>query len=197
MARTIAKDHNDKRHQILKTAARVFATSGFDRASMNQIADACGISKANIYHYYSGKDALLFDLLEEYLRELRDRVFDVDDESLPPEDRFRRALHEVLRAYQGADDHHRVQVSGLGALAPDKQEILRGYQRDLVGHMAAILKALAPEHLAEKAKLRATTMSVFGMLNWYFMWNSGAGSQAREDYAELVANLTLSGVRGV
>jgi hypothetical protein len=35
------------------------------------------------------------------------------------------------------------------------------------------------------------------MLNWYYMWNSGAGSDAREDYAELVATLTLNGVRGL
>lgn len=37
-------------------------------------------------------------------------------------------------------------------------------------------------------------MSVFGMLNWYYMWNSGAGSDAREAYANVVANLTLGGV---
>ena len=63
MARTIAKDHDAKRAHILKTAARVFAEEGFARASMNQLARACGISKANIYHYYDSKDALHFDIL--------------------------------------------------------------------------------------------------------------------------------------
>ncbi|MEY8840231.1 TetR/AcrR family transcriptional regulator, partial [Cribrihabitans sp. XS_ASV171] len=47
MARTIAKDHDQKRAQILKSAARVFAREGFDRASMTQLARECGISKAN------------------------------------------------------------------------------------------------------------------------------------------------------
>ena len=66
MVRTIAKDHDEKRKQILKSAAKVFADQGFDRASMSLLARECGISKANIYHYYDSKDALLFDILDTY-----------------------------------------------------------------------------------------------------------------------------------
>ena len=40
-------------------------------------------------------------------------------------------------------------------------------------------------------------MSVFGMLNWYYMWNTGAGTEAREDYAELVSSLTLGGLKAL
>ncbi|MEP1496455.1 helix-turn-helix domain-containing protein, partial [Pseudophaeobacter sp.] len=66
MARTIAKDHDEKRAQILKSAAKVFAEAGYDRASMTQLARQCGISKANIYHYYDSKEAVLFGLLDTY-----------------------------------------------------------------------------------------------------------------------------------
>ena len=62
MVRTIAKDYDDKRLHILTTAARVFAQEGIARASMSHLARDCGISKANIYHYYDSKDALLYDL---------------------------------------------------------------------------------------------------------------------------------------
>jgi len=194
MARTIAKDHDDKRAQIMSVAASVFARDGFDRASMNQIAAACGISKANIYHYYRSKDALLFDLIDGYLSTLRDAVLEADDPSAPAKTRFRATVRNILNAYQGADDHHRVQVSGLGALPGDQQDTLRDYQRDLVRHMSGLLQQIAPEKLADKQELRATTMSVFAMLNWYFMWNSGAGPDAREAYAETVTNLTLNGI---
>jgi hypothetical protein len=68
----------------------------------------------------------------------------------------------------------------------------------MVNRLSDILKALAPEKFDDdKAKLRAATMSVFGMLNWYYMWNSGAGTKAREDYADMVSNLTLSGLNGL
>lgn len=195
MARTIAKDHDEKRGQILKSAAKVFATEGFDRASMTQLANECGISKANIYHYYDGKDAILFDILDTYLSVLRDRVMGADLGGLDAKTRFKRIVAEVLRAYQGADHEHQVQVNAMSALSGDQQKLLRGYQRDLVRFMSDALQATAPQIFdTDAAKLRSATMSVFGMLNWYYMWNSGAGPEARDEYAELVSNLTLDGV---
>lgn len=198
MARTIAKDHDEKRAQILKSAAKVFAESGYDRASMTQLARECGISKANIYHYYDSKDAVLFGLLDTYLSELRDRVCGVQLEGLGAEDRLRRIVAEIMLAYQGADHEHQVQISAMGALPEEQQKLLRGYQREMVQFVSGALAAVAPEVFeGESAKLRGATMSVFGMLNWYYMWNSGAGSKAREDYARLAADLILNGVRGL
>ncbi|KIC38342.1 TetR/AcrR family transcriptional regulator [Leisingera sp. ANG-M7] len=198
MARTIAKDHDEKRAQILKSAAKVFAESGYDRASMTQLARECGISKANIYHYYDSKDAVLYGLLDTYLCELRDRVCQVDLEGLGAEDRLRRIVSEIMLAYQGADHEHQVQLGAMGALPEEQQKHLRGYQREMVQFMSDALKDVAPEIFnGDAAKLRGATMSVFGMLNWYYMWNSGAGPKAREDYAGLVADLTLSGVKGL
>lgn len=195
MARTIAKDHDEKRAQILKSAAKVFAEAGFDRASMTQLARECGISKANIYHYYDSKDAVLFGVLDTYLSELRDRVCGVDVSVLSPDQRLRRIVSEILLAYQGADHEHQVQISAMGALPEDQQKLLRAYQRELVQVVSDALAAVAPTTLAQDSeKLRSATMSVFGMLNWYYMWNSGAGSDAREAYADVVANLTLGGV---
>jgi AcrR family transcriptional regulator len=196
VARTIAKDHDQKREQIIKRAAKIFADQGFDRASMTLLAKECGISKANIYHYYDSKDAILYDILETYLRDLRDRICNVDFEGLEPEEKLRKAVREILFAYQGADDEHRVQISGMNALADDQQRKLREYQRDMVNFINNILQELSPETLGDdKAKLRGATMSVFGMLNWYYMWNTGAGTKAREDYADLVSTLTVHGIR--
>lgn len=198
MARAIAHDHDEKRAQILKSAARFFAADGFHRASMAQIAAACGFSKANLYHYYDSKDALLFDLLDAYLSGLRDRICGLDLAGLTPEDQLRRTVAEILRAYQGADHDHRVQINALGALPRDQQDRLRAYQRELVGFVRGIVARLAPGAFRnDAARLRATTMSVFGMLNWYFMWGAGQGAAAREAYAGLVADLTLGGVRGL
>ncbi len=198
MARTIAKDHDQKRAQILSSAAKVFATEGYDRASMAQLARECGISKANIYHYYDSKDALLFDILKSYLEELRDRICEIEFDDPAPQARLRRAVAEILLAYEGADNEHRVQINGLSFLPAAEQAELRLYQRDLVKFMAAILQDCAPEVFADAPdKLRTTTMSVYGMLNWYFMWNAGADAEAREDYARLVTDLTLGGLRGL
>lgn len=198
MARTIAKDHDEKRAHILKSAARVFAEYGFDRASMNDLARECGISKANIYHYYNGKDALLFDILDTKLSTLRDRIYALDLDGMAPPDQLHALTREILLAYEGYDDEHKIQGFGLGMLPEDQQATLRDYQRDMVKMVGRVIEANAPAAFADdRAKLRSVTMSVFGMLNWFYMWNTEADRQSREDYARIVADVTLSGIRGL
>jgi len=196
VARTIAKDYNQKRGQILKTAAKVFAEHGYDRASMSQLAKACQISKANIYHYYDSKDALLFDLLDTYLRNLRDRLQKIDGSALSPEAQLNALVKEVMLAYHGADDEHRVQATGIPALPAKQQKVLRGYQREMVTQMSSIVKNVAPDKFADDAQiLLETTMSIFGMLNWFYMWNRDPSEQARVNYAKTVTDIVLNGIK--
>ncbi|MCP4208563.1 MAG: TetR/AcrR family transcriptional regulator [Shimia sp.] len=198
MARTIAKDYEQKRAHILKSAARVFAEQGYDRASMSVLAKECGISKANIYHYYDSKDALLYDVLDTYLKALRDRICDLDLSALNAKAQLSLVVREILLAYQGADDEHRVQSNGMRALPEEQQQVLRGYQRDLVNRVSEVVAASAEGVFDDDpVRLRETTMSVFGMLNWYYMWQHSADSEARERYAELTTDLILGGVRGL
>ena len=63
MARTRAQDFEEKRRVILDCAAQVFAEQGMDKASMSQIAAQAQVSKALLYHYYPGKDALIFAII--------------------------------------------------------------------------------------------------------------------------------------
>lgn len=198
MARTQAKDHSAKREAILEAAARVFASEGFDRASMAALAQDAGISKANIYHYYDSKDALLFDLLDSHLKELRDRLAEVNLDGLAPAEKLLALCVEVLLAYQGADNAHRVQSAGMDHLPPDQRQILVGYQRDMVKKLSSVIAENAPDVFErDPAKLRSVTMSVFGMLNWHYMWNASADEDARRAYGAEVAKLAIGGLKAL
>ncbi len=195
MVRTIAKDHDTKRRHILQVAAEVFAREGIARASMNEVARACGISKANIYHYYSSKDDLVFDILDSYLSELRDWICGVKLDGLTPADQLRAITREFLLAYDGMDHEHKIQGEGLPLLPENQQAILKGYQRELVAVMSDILQSCAPDTLGQdRAKCRDVTMSVFGMLNWFYMWHPKADTEARASYAASITDLTLNGI---
>ncbi|MCG6902582.1 MAG: TetR/AcrR family transcriptional regulator [Rhodobacter sp.] len=198
MARTIAKDHDQKRINILKTAARVFATDGIARASMSQVAKACGISKANIYHYYDGKDALLFDILDTYLRSLRDQMAGLSLDGLSPEEKLRQIVRATLLAYEGMDAEHKIQTEGIPQLPEDQQDVLKTYQRDMVRQLSAVLRELSPRAFdGNSRKLHSATMSIYGMLNWFYVWNQGADKKTRQDYASLVSDLALNGLKGL
>ncbi|MBL4646773.1 MAG: TetR/AcrR family transcriptional regulator [Rhizobiales bacterium] len=195
MARTVAVDYTDKREAILRAAARLFADEGYGRASMAGVALACGISKANIYHYYPSKKALLFDMLDSHLRMLRDRICGLTFETDDPKDRLRTLFVEVLLAYEGADAEHDVLISATQALSPEHQEILKQYQREFIRVGRDLVAGICPPEIAQdQAKLWTITMSLFGMLNWHYKWSSSANAETRRDHANLMADLVISGL---
>ncbi|WP_298951971.1 TetR/AcrR family transcriptional regulator [uncultured Methylobacterium sp.] len=196
MARTRATDYDDKRRAILARSAELFAANGYDRASMSRIADACGVSKANLYHYYRDKDEILFDVIRDHLDALLEAVEAADDPALAPEPRLRALTGALLEAYRDADAQHQVQLNGLALLAPERQTVLKAIERALVGVFSGALAGVAP-HLASTPLLKPVTMSFFGMVNWHYLWFRGNGGLTRADYADLVTRLMVDGTRGI
>jgi len=198
MARTIARDHEEKRLAILTQAAGFFAEHGFDRSSMNQLAAACGVSKALIYHYYDSKDALLFDIVRTHLTDLRDKVAAVDRAGPDEEENLRQIIRAILIAYRNADAQHKVQADAMASLPDAERAVLADLQKQMVTMVADALEAVTPElYAAQPEKLTPITMTLFGMVNWFYMWHRPGKGLSREAYADLVADLVLRGVCGL
>lgn len=192
MPRGIARDHEEKRTAIRKGAAAYFAEHGFDRASMTGAAKHCGVSKALIYHYYDSKESLLFDILDTHLSTLVSEV-----EAAPETDGLRGLIRAILVAYKGADAEHKLQLDALSVLEPEAQQKLFALQRRLIDMMDDSLRKAAPKALEQDQKLRPVTMSVFGILNWYYMWNRPGQGLSREEYADLVSDMLLGGIKAL
>lgn len=185
MARPIAADHDDKRRAILKAAAKLFASHGFDRASMNEIAAACGVSKALLYHYYRSKDQLLFDIIRAHLEDLVAAIEAVP-EALGPRDRLAAMIAALLEEYRHADEEHQIQISDMKRLPEAERAALVELERVLVRRFSAALAALEPALAGRRALLTPLTMNLFGMMNWKFMWFRENGPVTHEAFAELV-----------
>ena len=71
MARGRAPGYDDQREMILARAAHLFARGGYPATSMNQVAQACGLSKATLYHYYRDKYEQLVSIAEGHVSRLQ------------------------------------------------------------------------------------------------------------------------------
>jgi len=195
MARPIAKDHYEKRAAILKKAAGYFADHGYDRASVSQVAQACGISKSLIYHYYGSKKLLLFDILHSHLTLVHDAVATVSNHDEDPEAHLRHLVGELLMTYRGADAEHRLQLQSSTALSPEQQQDLATIQRKIVSIFANTIQSIAPDYLqGEPILLRPITMSLFGILNWFYLWHQPGRGLTRSAYANMATDILLGGL---
>jgi TetR/AcrR family transcriptional regulator len=196
MARPRSADHDLKRRAILDHSAGLFAQNGYDRTSMAEVAAACGVSKALLYHYYASKETLLFDIISVHLQELLDATQAIDT-SLPPRERLRALVGALLDAYRDADQEHKIQINEMGKLPPERLTVLIGMERDLVATFAEAIAQVLPAIARSKTLLKPVTMSLFGMLNWHYMWFREGGTMSREDYADLATTLLIEGAQAL
>lgn len=192
MARTRAEDFPTKRRAILAAAAAVMAEQGPERASMARIATRADVSKALLYHYFPGRDALVFAIVHEHLAALDAALAAADDPGAPPDRSLRALVHAVLAAYRDADNAHKVQLTGAPLLPEGDRARILEIERRIVRRFAAALARAAPD-LPPK-RLMPATMSLFGMLNWVYLWFREGGPLSRAAYADLATDLILGGL---
>jgi AcrR family transcriptional regulator len=192
MARTRAQDYDTKRLAILQQSAGLFAQFGYSGTSITMIADACGVSKGLLYHYYPDKEAVLFDVLFHHLRELVAEAKKAAIASEDPRERLYDLVAALLEAYRDADAEHQVQIANLKLLPKERQDTLRAMERTLVEIFSNALAEAVPE-VGHGPLLKTLTMSLFGMLNWHYLWFREGKGLTRAQYARLVTELVMSG----
>jgi TetR/AcrR family transcriptional regulator len=143
------------RDLILEGALSAFSTNGFRGATIDQIAEAAGLSKPNVLYYFSSKDeihkALLTALLEMWLAPMQQ----IDPKGDPMREVL-RYMRAKLRMSQDYPRESRLFAYEILQGAPHLTEILGGTLRELVetavkilsGWMdAGRLKPVDPHHL--------------------------------------------------
>lgn len=66
--------HTDTKSVIRREALRLFAENGYSAVSMRELAEAVGMRQGGIYNHFSGKQALLADLMETHMVALLDAL---------------------------------------------------------------------------------------------------------------------------
>ncbi len=87
---------------ILKVAGQVFAQGGYDRASMDRIAELAGVSKPMLYAYFGSKEGLYVAYIERTGAELVQRLVRADGEQPEP-----RRLRSVIDEFLAFVEEHR------------------------------------------------------------------------------------------
>jgi TetR/AcrR family transcriptional regulator len=196
MPRGRAQGYDDQREQILARAARLFARRGYTATSMNEVAEACGVSKPSLYHYVRDKHQLLVEIAEAHIARLAALVDEVAAETHAPEERLRRLIAAFLAVYAGAQAEHRVLTEDVKFLRPaDRRRILDG-ERKVVAAFADTIAEARPE-LRDAALDKPLSMLLFGMMNWMFTWLKPRGALTHAEMALIVADLFFGGLGAV
>jgi AcrR family transcriptional regulator len=190
------RSHESERlRQILERAARVICRQGFEATSMQEIAEACGLTKAGLYHHVKTKEALLLaimqygmDLFEELVL---DRVAGIAD----PLERLRATMARNVELVT-QDSSKEVTI-----ILHEHQTLTGAAQREINARKKRYVRFLEDSirEAIERRRIRPVdpTLAAFsflGVVLWTYKWYRADGRISSQQLADGMIDLFFDGL---
>lgn len=182
-----------RRDLILRAAARMFRERGFTETGMRDIADAADLSPANLYHYFHGKEEILFYCQDRTLDRMLAAIAAARRSPGPAAGRLHGVLATHLRTLldevEGATAHLHVE-----ALSPPlRARIVRKRDR-----YERALRRLVADGVVAGEFVRTdpamVTRAMLGALNSTVTWYRRDGAQSAGTIGDTIASFLVRGI---
>lgn len=194
MKKPATADAAVRRQEIVEAATKLFATSGFRSTSMDDLAEAVGLAKPTVYHYYKGKADILGDIHESFIRRViskhEARVAIVSSPKL----QLLGIIQDIFEFIEENASHVRVFYEQQQELAPARRDAiykLRSQYTLMVEDV--ITRGVEVGEIAEVSPVLASR-AVFGMCNWSYHWFRSSEYGTGSDVASFMWNLVMNGL---
>jgi len=185
---------NDRRIEILKSAAAAFRRRGYHGASVDEIASALEMTKGNLYYYFKNKEEILFACHEYSLDKLLLLMADVEAQESTPDAKLRKLVlafvHLIL------DDLHGTALT----LDPEalsaplfKRVIAKRDQFDQ--GIRAIIQQGIDQGVFKPGDPKMIEFAMMGAVNWIAKWFDPAGAMTSDQIGDAFADYLVGGLR--
>ena len=173
-------EEDDRLRLIYQTAARVIHKKGYDATSLNDIADAVGVTKGGLYHYIDGKKNLLFKIMSYALDLLEVRVMKPSAELPEAEQQLRAVLarHTELILDEGIE--MTILLDESAGLTAEDLHLITERRVKYYKFVRAILQRLQEEGKLHAVEVTIATHNLIGQLQWLARWYNPKGRLTRE-----------------
>lgn len=191
-------EYAHKRAAIVEAAARVFQHSGYERASMNDVATQAGADRASVYYYFKGKHELFHAVIIDAVQHLVDSAERIMAADVPAAEKVRELVAEVMRAYTDHYPYLYVYVQeDMTKLAVDDEsaKTLRRLARRFTDAVEAMMAAgIAAGEFKAGLDAELATNAVLGALNWSHRWFKPGRGTSPDDVAAVFVEIFLHGL---
>jgi AcrR family transcriptional regulator len=186
---------DDNRSRLLDCALDLFSARGFDAVGVQEVADAAGLKKPTLYHYFGSKSGLLRTLLDEHFEELFN--------ALEPASTYHRDITTTLQAItteyfkfaQKYPKFYRMQLSmWFSPLESNAYNAIHLINRKQLLLLEAFFKRAAQDHGNMAGRHQAYAATYMGMLNTYISINLHGMAILNDDLNQKAVHQFMHGI---
>jgi AcrR family transcriptional regulator len=183
-----------RREQIFSVGARLFAEKGYERTSLQEVADLLGVTKPALYYYFSSKEQLLFEIMSFVMDRVLADISEVAGSDLPPYEKLREFVRRYVGFFAAHPDEHTIMSTEVDSLGPELRGIVLDRQRLYLTQVRRIVSELvAPE---KKLDETSVAFALIGGMNWLFKWYDPDGRITPEKLVEDFVRIYAYGLLG-
>ena len=131
-------EKNNKYHQILEAAVRIFARQGFHQSTIAQIAKEAGVADGTIYLYFKNKDDILVQFFSHRAKQVFESFREEVDRGQTSLDKLRNLINRHLTEFQRDRNGavvYQVETHQSSRLAEEQIKEMSQMYRDLISEI--------------------------------------------------------------
>ncbi len=181
------------RDKILRIASEQFDLKGYDRTSLDDVANALSVTKPSLYYHFDNKEDILLGCVTEASERLDAAVAAADSPDLPGRRRLEIFLHEYLRVIS---DNFGVSLV-LGddrVMSPEGRVEYFARRRKINQHVTDVVAQGMRDGSLVRGDVDLTVYAIFGMFNWVTRWRSRKPKPSTEEIYRSFCALLFAGL---
>ena len=168
-------DGVERKEQIFEAGARLFAEKGYERTSLQEVADVLGVTKPALYYYYQSKEELLFEITSFVMDRLVADLREISTGNKTPLEKVRELVRRYIEFFAAHPHDLTVMSTQLDSLGPEHRETAHARQREYLHVVKDIVRELLAEHPGNRLDETSVAFAILGGMNWIFKWYDPAG----------------------
>ena len=187
------KSRREFKKRILEAAAELIRERGYVNVTLDQIAERLHISKVSIYHHWTSKKEIMFDLHRIAYKIVIESLEKIVGDNDSPESKFRRAVeNHVSQAV----------VAGIGPMLPQQDWlVISRHKREIIklrdayeDMLCRIIEEGIRKGAFRKVDVKLLVYSIVGAANYTWVWYSAKGAMSPGEIAGHMSDFMLRGI---
>lgn len=181
--------------EIMEQATRLFADKGLASTTLQDIADATGLTRPALYHYVANKDELFARLVSEIAEEPAVLLHEINQRTeLDPAAKVREMATSIALHQMQTQDRFRLLIRSEAELPAALAETYRQSRRRVLREFTTAMNEGIGAGVFRAADPRVAALGIIGMLNWIAWWHHPGDTDSDRDTAQQLADMAVSAV---
>ena len=195
MAQTV--EAKQKLREICRVAARVFYEKGYDGASMQDIAEAVGLTKAGLYHHVGSKDRLLSEIMNYGMDILDETVLEKVKDIADPREKLRQTIiGHIDLIVRARDMEITVILHENRSLRGPLRKKINARKRAYIHHLEDLISRVQSQSGKPSISPRLAAFALLGIINWLYQWYHSEGEVKQDELARTYVDFFFRGLLG-